>query len=314
MAGGVGMTAAGAAGPAGSGSGPAGWVAWPYLPAAVLAAFLLILMLYALANRLARPVIWRSAIVGLPLALLGAAGYLGVRHDVPPGDQWRVAQAVVAGGVVALGWIVTFAVQEYRRAEERADRVRDTLLALTEEIFTALDRLDAHDIAGEARDAQKKILSGEGEHPYRPFSISQSPPTIYESVSDSVALLPPGVLEPVVRFYAFYSDLTTIIEDTHRADHALLASKRRKALHEELTRVRAGTLYWAVRGLIAINREVRTKRRQKVPISSRNRDVWKDIKDVERFVEVVPMPAPAASAPATEITPPAGSAPEGPQS
>lgn len=167
----------------------------------------------------------------------------------------RLKQAVLAGLIIVAGWLTTFVLQEERRGSDRADRRRDTLTALQSETYNILSKIDNQAIRENAEAVQQKMrTAGMGPGAYIPFSTSESPPIVFNAVSDSISLLSPATIRPVLRFYTEYEDLRSIIEDMRGDEFLALAPERRIALHRELTRRRIVTLRWGMAAQIAINR------------------------------------------------------------
>lgn len=166
----------------------------------------------------------------------------------------RLRQAILAGLIIVAGWMTTYVLQEERRGGDRADRRRDTLTALQSETYNILSKIDNQAIHANAKIVQQKMAtSGLGPNAYLPFSTSESPPIVFNAVSDSISLLSPATIRPVLRFYTEYEDLRSLIEDMRGEDFRNLAPSRRIAIHQELTRRRIVTLRWGMAAQIAIN-------------------------------------------------------------
>ena len=167
----------------------------------------------------------------------------------------RLRQAILAGLIIMAGWLTTFILQEERRLSDRQDRRRDTLIALQSETYNILSKIDNQAIKTNAKNVQQKMrTSAMGPAAYVPFSTSESAPIVFNTVADSIPLLKPDTLRPVLRFYAEYEDLRSIISDMRSPDYAALSGERRVSIHQELTRRRIVTLRWGMAAQIAVNR------------------------------------------------------------
>ncbi|WP_299615265.1 hypothetical protein [uncultured Tateyamaria sp.] len=166
----------------------------------------------------------------------------------------RLRQGILAGLVIISGWLAGFLFQEERKQRDRDNRRADTLTALQSEIYNTISKIDNQAITDTARTQQDRMLrGGEGPMAYMPFSTSESAPIVFDAVSDAIPLLRTSTIRPVLRFYAEYADLRTIVEDMRLEEFKTLSPERRVAVHKELTRRRIVTLRWGMRALIAVN-------------------------------------------------------------
>lgn len=187
----------------------------------------------------------------------------------------RLRQAALAGLIIAAGWLATFIFQEERRQRDRNEQELDLLLALRSEVFTIVEKLDKHPITQQAKEVERNIAMGGDDETgaYFPFSASESPATVYDAVSGQLHVINAATLEPVLRFYAAFSELGTMVADTHRPEFFRLEAARRITLHKELVQQRRATLYWGLRALKDINLKIGVKNPENIPRSGRNEDV-----------------------------------------
>ena len=197
-----------------------------------------------------------------------------------------VLPALIAGTIVATGWLVTFLVAEYRRlSEDEARRTEkevsrlDTLFALRSEIFALVDKLDNQSIAENARNVQQMIADGDGMDAegnrveYYPFSTRESEPIVFNAVSSLVPSLTPSTVDPVLRFYAEYTDMRSMVEDTRTELALSLPPQRRIALHAQLASRRKATLRWGLQALVQINRELGVENPENIQRTGKNADI-----------------------------------------
>lgn len=214
--------------------------------------------------------------VVLALAPLLAAAMAAIAALILPSALPDTAKsALIAGTVFATGWLAAFLAAEVQKARERAQVADDVLHALRSEVVTLLDKLDKHPIRADANRAQARILA-KGKGFYHPFAASESPTTVYEGVKASLVVVDREALEPVLRFYAAFSELDALVKDFRTEACAALEADRRAALHEELVKQRLFTLFWALRALYAINRALSVANPDKIARSGRNPEVTLD--------------------------------------
>lgn len=196
--------------------------------------------------------LFRGALVLMPV--LAAAMVLIVWTMSADWIDVRLRQGILAGLVIISGWLAGFLFQEERRQRDRDNQRVDTLTALQSEIYNTISKIDNQAITQTARTQQDRMLNGGvGPMAYMPFSTSESAPIVFDAVSDAIPLLRTGTIRPVLRFYAEYTDLRTIVEDMRLDEFKALSPERRVAVHKELTRRRIVTLRWGMRALIAVN-------------------------------------------------------------
>lgn len=221
----------------------------------------------------------RILVVLPPFLLLGVIGGIVVWEYVPDAARDKVYPALVTGSVIVLGWFVTFLFSSYAEAQKFHHQRRDTLIALRNEIFALVDKLDNQPIAAHAEKVQTRILSGDGTDAngnpieYFPFSTMESEPIVFEAISSSIPALGEDAVEGVIRFYAEYTDLRRMIEDSRNEQTRSLSRERRVAFHQQLTKRRISTLRWGLRALVAINVEMEHKNPGGINRSGENEDV-----------------------------------------
>jgi hypothetical protein len=233
-----------------------GAAAWPpdarTAAASAMLALVVVLLLYRRKQVALLSVLGRGVAILLPISLAFLVPILLVL-SLPALDV-RLKQATIAALIIAAGWVTTFVFQQEREQKLRDDRRQDTLSALQQEIFNVLSKLDSQDIRASAQTQQNRIRNGGfGPYGYVPFSTSESPPIVFDAVSDSIPLLKSETIEPVLRFYAEYADLRTLIQDMKTDEYRGLAPDRRIAVHDALKDRRIVTLKWAMNALVAVN-------------------------------------------------------------
>ncbi|TBN51407.1 hypothetical protein EYF88_06305 [Paracoccus sediminis] len=173
----------------------------------------------------------------------------------------RSRPVVVSATMLALGWLAAALVKILVAEEEKHQSRRDALMALQSEIFAYVDKLDNQAIEETALRTQGQIRAGVwdarvGRLPYYPFSTRESEPIAFDNASQTIPSLNEQTVAAVLRFYAEYADMRTLIDDCNTEFFRSLSAERRVAVHKEMTKRRIGTLRWGLKALAEINREL----------------------------------------------------------
>lgn len=213
------------------------------------------------------------------IAVIYFFGVNGGENQPDVGSAVPVPSLVIAIGV-ATGWIATWLAAEIRREKDRRARRRDTLMALRSEVFAFVTKLDNQPIKKHAEGVQSKIrkgvntpLVGAPQKTYMPFSLSESEPFIFQAVSDVVPELEEDTLEPILRFYAEYSDFRCMVADSRTDDVKGLPADRHIEFHKQMTNRRIVTLRWGLKSIIAINTALGVDNPENVERSTFNEDI-----------------------------------------
>lgn len=141
----------------------------------------------------------------------------------------QVMQAAVAGGFIALGWIVTFLTQEYRRQQERREMRIEIHMALRAEIN---DYVVRHSYDGLKRHVARvtDLIRRGGDDPDSAFFVF-TPKTramaIFSALAERINHLSPRTTDPVVWFYSQLADVESFAEDLRSAAYARMDADRR---------------------------------------------------------------------------------------
>ncbi len=223
---------------------------WAVSPAALVILSLALLSLLMGASRVARRVVLRALPVAILFALLGYAAYLAFSAQLDPkiADDLRMIQAVIAGGVVAAGWIVTFTVQELRTEQARKATEEEMMIALAFEIMDAL-KADFMDwarfgeiwqkIAGSPDEPERPSVGGSGGDSgggsggaragevYHPFIPTVKPTPVFDALAGQAHLLPAAPLAKLITYYTQMADVAAIVNDMRGDGFRTLPSDRR---------------------------------------------------------------------------------------
>ena len=163
----------------------------------------------------------------------------------------RIWQALIAGGVVALGWIVNGwrVRQDARRL--RAERTRDAHKALFAEIREVCA---AYWLEGEADARAAALIERMAREPdFVPFVARERRGRIYEAMLGEIDLLPRQTIDTVVAFYATVGAVEAMAEDMRADRYAALDPDRRLAIYRDWIGMRSRALSYGQSALRVID-------------------------------------------------------------
>lgn len=128
--------------------------------------------------------------------------------------------ALVGGGVVATGWFWTHALSRRRDRILREEQVSDIQRALLAEIrahVAALERQEDIDSLAARDQLRDKLASGR----HVPILPHEANDRIFRAMVEQVHLLPPNVIDPVVRYYRLLAVRVALAQDIRQSapDH-----------------------------------------------------------------------------------------------
>lgn len=148
----------------------------------------------------------------------------------------RVWQALIAGGVVALGWLVNGWRVRADARRERRERTRDAHKALYAEIR---DVCASYWSEGEAeRDAGAVLARMEAEPDFLPFVPREVHGRVFEALLPQIDVLPRQTIDAVVAFYALTASVRGMAEDMRGERFAAMAQGRRIAMFADYVALR----------------------------------------------------------------------------
>ncbi|MGH1367591.1 MAG: hypothetical protein ACRBCL_03170 [Maritimibacter sp.] len=176
--------------------------------------------------------------VALPLLCLGALALAVIKGLFPDLDE-RIWAALIAGGVIAGGWLTTAIFAQLDRAQDKAERLRDTHKALFAEIRHTLEALYG---GGEAEEIVSDILARMEDDPeFAPFVPREHHDRVYLDILNGINVLPRQTIDPIVAYYSLISGMQSFAEDMRGPRFQRLEQPRRIAMYRDyaLMRVRA---------------------------------------------------------------------------
>ncbi|MEM8850974.1 MAG: hypothetical protein AAGE03_13190 [Pseudomonadota bacterium] len=167
-----------------------------------------------------------SILAGVPLVLLAQ---LVVLED-------RLWQALIAGSVIATGWLATAVFGETGRRAAKAERTRDSHKALFAEIQNALSAFYGE---GQAEaDAAALIDRMRADPDFVPFIPREHHDRVYGALMDEIEVLPRQTIDAVVAFYAQVAAIQFLAEDMRADGFGSLPQDRRIAIYEDYVAMR----------------------------------------------------------------------------
>ncbi|MEM8824528.1 MAG: hypothetical protein AAGF30_13025 [Pseudomonadota bacterium] len=182
-----------------------------------------------------------SILVGVPLVLLAQVVVL----------EDRLWQALIAGSVIATGWLATAVFAESERRSAKAERTRDSHKALFAEIQSALSAFYGEGQAG--TDSDQLIQRMQFDPDFVPFIPKEHHDTVFQALLDEIEVLPRQTIDAVVAFYALVAAIQSLAEDMRGETFRHLKQDRRIAIYQDYVamRLRAFTMGEYVLDLIA---------------------------------------------------------------
>ncbi len=158
-------------------------------------------------------------LLGLPLALLAVS--LGA------GD--RVLQALVAGLVIAMGWLTSAILAEVTRSRDRQERLRDYHRALYAEIANNLTTLWNTDAIETYAEGIKDRMRANAD--FVPFIPKEHNDHVYDAVIDRIEVLPRATIDAIVAYYSQIKAISALAEDMRGDAFRQLSQDRRIAIY-----------------------------------------------------------------------------------
>lgn len=130
------------------------------------------------------------------------------------GIDARILQAIIGGGVVALGWLVNGWRVRIEARRKRAERLRDVHKALFAEIKSYVEGLNRDDLDAYAASMVAKMRAEDTPGaPYVPFIPMERNETVYRSIVAEIHILPRATIDTVVLYYSQLEAISALVED-----------------------------------------------------------------------------------------------------
>lgn len=160
-------------------------------------------------------------LLGVPLLVL--AWLLGVDASLTP--------ALIAGLVIATGWLTTAIFGELERKRAKEEKLRDFHKALYGEIGSAVDALY---IDGQAEAFAAEIVERMyQDHAFVPFIPLESHDRVYGAILSEIEVLPRQTIDSIIAFYAMLATMNAQAQDMRGEGYKSLSQSRRIAMYED---------------------------------------------------------------------------------
>ncbi|MBM1310872.1 hypothetical protein JQT66_11570 [Sulfitobacter mediterraneus] len=173
--------------------------------------------------------------IGLPVVvILGALVWAALPFlgQLETGIQ----QAMIAGLVIAVGWLTTAIFAELAKSRGRAERLRDYHKALYAEIGNTLESLW---VVGET-EAYVAALTDrmEKEADYVPFIPREHHDHVYDAVIAEIDVLPRQTIDAIVAYYSLIKSVSALADDMRGETFKTLDAPRRTAMYSDYVGMR----------------------------------------------------------------------------
>lgn len=172
--------------------------------------------------------------VALPMAILLGLPLVALGQVVDLED--RLWQALIAGLVIATGWLATAIFAETERAARKAERTRDFHKALFAEIQNALSVFYGE---GQAEQHARDLIARmEADPDFVPFIPQEHHARVFEALMKDIEVLPRQTIDTVVAFYSHVSAIAALAADMRGQGFRRLPQDRRIALYRHYIEMR----------------------------------------------------------------------------
>jgi hypothetical protein len=173
-------------------------------------------------------------LIAAPLAtLIGWALFVlsNVMDIEPP-----IWQALIAGLVIASGWLTSAIFSELSRAPGKSECLRDYHKAIYAEIGTALNTLFD---SGEAEAYTNQIIARMQADPtFVPFIPRETHDFIYSAISGNIDVLPRQTIDAIVAYYSLTASISALADDMRSKRYQTLGPDRRVEMYRDYAKMR----------------------------------------------------------------------------
>jgi hypothetical protein len=173
-------------------------------------------------------------LVAAPLAALIGWALAGLAYVTNlPIALW---QALIAGLVIASGWLTSAIFSELSRARGKSERLRDYHKAIYAEIGTALNTLFDE---GQSETYVAANIARMGADPnFVPFIPRERHDFVYSAISENIDVLPRQTIDAIVAYYALTHAISALADDMRSQKFETLQQDRRIAIYTDYTQMR----------------------------------------------------------------------------
>ena len=147
----------------------------------------------------------------------------------------RVWAAVIAGLVIASGWLTSAIFAELGKSRGRAERLRDYHKALYAEIGNTLATLWDGWVA---KDGERVMERMRADAEFVPFIPREHNDHVYNAVVEEIDVLPRQTIDAIVAYYSLIKSIATLADDMRGEQFRLLPQARRLPIYEDYLKMR----------------------------------------------------------------------------
>lgn len=148
----------------------------------------------------------------------------------------RIGQALIAGLVIAIGWLTTAIFGELGKTRARSEKLRDYHKAIYAEIGNTLESLWEPGESDAYVDALLKRMRDDDD--YVPFIPREHHDHVYNAVIAEIDVLPRQTIDAVVAYYSLIKSLAALAEDMRGDTFRTLENARRIAMYSDYVGMR----------------------------------------------------------------------------
>lgn len=152
----------------------------------------------------------------------------------------RIWQAVLAGGFLALGWIVNGWRERRATRALRAERLRDAHRALFAEIEVFLANLWSEAALDEY--CGQMVARMEMDAAFVPLIPRERHDRLFRALEAEIHVLPRVTIDPIVKYYAQLSAIEMLVEDMRGHTFGTFDASRRIAMYSDYIEMRKTAL------------------------------------------------------------------------
>lgn len=173
--------------------------------------------------------------IGLPVVLvLGTLTWLSL--PFLSGLATGIQQAMIAGLVIAVGWLTTAIFAELAKSRSRAEKLRDYHKAIYAEIGNTLESLWE---AGKTEEYVDGILKRmKQDAAYVPFIPKEQHDHVYDAVIAEIDVLPRQTIDAIVAYYSLIKSVSAMADDMRGETFKTLEPQRRSAIYTDYVGMR----------------------------------------------------------------------------
>lgn len=192
-------------------------------------------------SRIARVAI-RRFIISIAVPVLFLLGAPLILTALALGADGRMLQALIAGIVIATGWLTTSIFAELEQKRARSEQLRDYHKAIYAEIRTTLDALF---LEGQADGFARALVDRmRGDPEFIPFIPLEKHDRLFTALVEKIDVLPRQTIDSITAYYSLITSMTSLAQDMRSPTFAsqTMSQERRIAVYEDYVSLRVRAL------------------------------------------------------------------------